>query len=393
MGIVGDVVYMVYHNPSALVKYRLGDPENIYTVIETGDGNGFYPYGEIENCVDIGGQLYLYSAVYLDDSNASRGFGNLWKTNLEGAVWADYKTQVAVVDNESLYVDSAVTGVNPDGTSSNAFATCEEASTVINYINKHRNPAYLQMYIRANTNVTDLLLLQNANYRVNTPDSQAVPTAVINNATVTFRYATVGTLNAQNSNLNINGCTVNNLSVSDSRVYMAHTTCNNYEINRSTLDLSRPWGNWYEATVSNAIQSKITGVPALNRMTAGGSHAMSATGVNFDLTGFVQGYIEKSTSNDDVPFSVVWRDGQQGDHAETLFTFRLLSSDLTSLRGGTTVTRYAYAVVKDGQGAAGVVLQAEFDLDQINFTIKEVDWFTQGSGSPVGGLYDFRLYL
>ena len=401
MGIVGDTVYVMYHNPSAIVKYRLGDPENIFTVIETGDGNGFYPYGEIENAVDIGGQLYLYSAVYLDDPNATRGFGNLWKTNLEGPVWSDVKTRVSVVDNEALYVDSTSVSVNPNGESAvdpqgialKAFPTCEEASTVINYLNKHRNPQYLQVYVRRNTTATDLLLLQNANYRVATPDSQNIPTMCAYNCTVAVRAATIGTFNAQNANVNINGSSVGTINAADSRVYMAHTTCGEYALNRSTLDLSRPWGNWYEANVTNAAQSKITGVPALNRMAAGGSHTMSNNGVIFDLTGFVQGYIEKSTSSDDVPFTVVWRDGQQGDHAETLFTFRLLSSDLTNLRGGTTVTRYAYALVKDGQGVAGVVLQAEFDPDQIAFTIKEVDWLSQGSGNPTGGLYDFRLAL
>lgn len=391
MVVDGETTYTICHNPGSIVKYKLGDPEDLFTVVETGDGNGYYPYGELEDLVMVDGAVYLYTGVYMDDERAEHGFGNLWRTNLKGAGTSDIKTRPSCVDNETLYVDPTFSTVNPEGTSGNPFTSMEEASTVFNYVNKHCNPTFIQIYVKESPVGNDLLLLQDANCRVNTPDSKAIPKMVVNNAVVAIRYATITDLIAYNADLNISSCAITRLDASDSKIYMSHTTCNSYTLNRTLVHLMRPWGSWYEALVPNAVQSKIYGVPPINRVSD--SHTMSTDGVVFVTSGFLQGYITNSSETNDTPFSVVWRDGAQGNHPETVFEFRLTTEDLGNLRNETTVEKYATQVVKNGQETAVVIMKAEVDLDQIAFFIDDVEWLTQGSGNPSGGLYDLRVAL
>lgn len=388
---INDTVYVTAHNPASIIKYHLGDPETLFSVVEIGDGNGFYPYGELEDLVALPDGLYMYTGVYFDDDHANLGFGNVWKTNLFGPGTACIKTHPSCIDNETLYVDPTHTSLNPEGTNENPFPTLEEASTVINYVNKHANPTFLQLYLKTNSGNDDPLLLQNISIRVNTPLDAAIPVLIANDAQVAVRYATIGELISFSSDLNLSSCAVTKLDASDSKIYMSHTSCGQYSLNRTLLTLSRPWDAWYSATVTNAVQSKITGIPPLNQVED--SHAMSQEGVVFVLTGFWEGYLEHSTETNDTVFSVVWRDGEQGNHPETTFNFRLLTADLASLREGTPVNRYASQVVKAGQGSAVLTMKAEVEGDKITFLVDEVEWIGDGSGTPAGALYDLRIDL
>lgn len=100
-----------------------------------GNGNEMYPYGELEDCCEVEGQLFILTGIYFSSvAQRSNFYGQLFVTNIgkydvADKLYYDYRYPY----EDTVYVNASATGTNPNGTQNDAFPTLEEACMFYNY--------------------------------------------------------------------------------------------------------------------------------------------------------------------------------------------------------------------------------------------------------------------
>lgn len=133
--IFNDYIYKIFNRPNIIIKYDFdGNPLNI---IDIGIGNGYYPYGEIENFFEKDGKLLMYSGLYSGDANYPASYGQIFETNIDNVIgYNSIYGQQTPAYNNIMYCNKASTSKNPIGTNDKAFNNAFEAGCVFSYLNQ-----------------------------------------------------------------------------------------------------------------------------------------------------------------------------------------------------------------------------------------------------------------
>ena len=132
MEIVDGVAYILITSPSSIICIDLKSGRS--TLYGTGDGSGFYPFGEIEGIASDGENVFILSSFGDGDST---NINQVFKTNLTGAVVGDaniFGRNPFINERSTMYVDSSGTETNPTGFSDHKFTTITEAVGVFMYL-------------------------------------------------------------------------------------------------------------------------------------------------------------------------------------------------------------------------------------------------------------------
>lgn len=131
--IVDKVAYIILTVPNSLLCVDLESGRA--TIYELGDGNGYFPYGEIEGLTYHDGTVYMVS-LYGDGYDIY--VNQVFNTNIIGSLVGDGNRigqYPYLKERSTLYVDSAATGTNPKGFSDDKFSSITEAVAVYQYLN------------------------------------------------------------------------------------------------------------------------------------------------------------------------------------------------------------------------------------------------------------------
>lgn len=386
----GNDVYGAHMYPRALVRYHLGDPDNVYTIINLGEGNGHFPYGELEGGCMIGEDLFINSAVFITGGAATRGFFNIWRTNLTSNAISEMYTGDPVQATNYCYVNTSSTVTNPSGSEIKPFQSLEEFSAVHAYRQRFNNPQFFDCYIYG-SNQRDVLQIVDCGLSISV-DAANPATAIENirgyNCQLNVRRGTISNVYLKGCSAVFSGSTIASIQCDDSQVYFDHCTTSNYQMNRTNVTLYGCSDDLADAAIT-ANSSRIEGVAPLNNVRD--SHTMSTGGVIFVMDGFYADLLNNSTIAQDVPFSFVWRDAA-GLRGETVINGRLTSADLATIRGGGTVTKYLNALLQNNTSVASVLFAVAVSSSTTDITINRYNWLV-GSFSvpPTGAIYDLRI--
>lgn len=142
--IFNDYIIILHDRPNQLSFYKFSDGTFLgYNVL--GDGNGMFPYGELESACVVNNQLVLFTSAYARTiSRYTRFIGQIFVTNLGDFDIADqYISENQVPAETVIYVDADAIGVNPTGEITNKFNCIDEACMVYSYNSTINNYYYL----------------------------------------------------------------------------------------------------------------------------------------------------------------------------------------------------------------------------------------------------------
>lgn len=173
------LIYIICNQPNILVGINPFNG-NIKRVISFDEGDGFYPYGELEGGLIynelIEGEykqyLYLITGLITTSSENTTGAVQIFKMSWESKVAGNSTHGQNTFTSKIMYIDNTITrSINPDGSSENPFTTLGEAAAVFQYQYKNNN-WYSSILIKGNYE-HDSIKLQNVNigFRI-LPDTQ-----------------------------------------------------------------------------------------------------------------------------------------------------------------------------------------------------------------------------
>lgn len=170
-------------------------------------GDGMYPYGEIESATFINNQLWFMSSCWTANYQIDVSMTQFFKTNIGGELiiksFVEGQTATPYVTVNVNISGEDSQSKNPDGTTTNPFLTCFEASLFINYLSV-KYP-FLRIALQVSTGnshdySTDLLILNNANCYIRTsPSLISIKNVVLTNGIYVMRQIKCDTLTIQTS--------------------------------------------------------------------------------------------------------------------------------------------------------------------------------------------------
>lgn len=129
-------LYLCIARPNTLLCYNPKTGALVKEIVLP-DGNGAYPYCELEGGAVIGGQVFLLTNMHSAAGSTYYRFGQVFKTNLGGMITPQSIRTYDYGYAYYMWVDgsSTASGNNPTGYSDRPFTDVEEASMVLNYLN------------------------------------------------------------------------------------------------------------------------------------------------------------------------------------------------------------------------------------------------------------------
>lgn len=276
-----DNIYKIQNMPNILIKYDMKG--NYQSIIDVGDGNGYYPYGEIESFFYDNGYLYMVTTPYQLGDARKYMFTEIFQTNLISPITDEdqfgqefpprLSRSILKVDNNAAHVK------NPDG-KTNPFPTLFEASFIFNYLSKKYDARPI-IQITGNSYHDDSLFIQNVECSVemsNTCDigyisciggiiniSGGHPAKIyLRNAVANCRRSIIYGSDIQYSTLNLNRCVIG--TGTHSIKYSTLTGSFGWNASGSTLDTIEIMDVeiWFSGVAFNATSGTI----AVNEMVA-----------------------------------------------------------------------------------------------------------------------------
>lgn len=367
----------------------------IVNVIDIGQGAGDYPFGEPESGYTYNGVVYLYTSMKMGGSSNKYWFGEIFQTNLGKKIGGSYATNNAIGTNRTLYVNPEATGVNPNGTEENPFGDIEECACVASWLATKEPRKLWRISVSNGADYSgDALFLGSATNVVVEGDGCDLSAVTLYDGKYALYNLTVnGTLYASNCDVTLDTVGVNLLHGAYSNFYCSGCTISGYRGYASKFELyNTPGTDWYGAT-ANLNNSKIVGIPPINRVVD--SHSISSGRVKFNIAGLIGDILTGMSSRDDLAFSFVHNDYVSG--AETTVFGRLITADLTTIAGGETATVTAFAVLSTGDETDPVSVWFDIKVDDSEFDIgvSRILWVGDDTVEPhiTGSLYDLRFYF
>jgi hypothetical protein len=264
MAVHDGYAYIVYNCANQLLKVRLSDGE-MESFIYLGEGNGVFPYGELESATFVNGQLHFISAVWNGSGEGSYSYMQVFATSIGGVVAVRADNGQSSFAESIIYVnytDSDSTDLNPDGTTSHRFARLYEACMYLNYqVRVQSNHAYrLNISAGANHDYTqDKFMLTGMTCYIDAyiGEADSLPTMALYNGTYFVRRCYTSQISARFSTVKISQSAVSTLNATYCIVYcQANSATNmtlegclflstNYEqVKNSTRDATAVLGLW-----------------------------------------------------------------------------------------------------------------------------------------------------
>lgn len=152
MTIKNGIVYLCYNRENMIVCADISTGNVIGSYL-VGEGNGLFPYGELESATFVGNQLYILSGVWFTTDGDF--IEQIFKTNIGGSVIPESYTGQSLITTMTLYVDSNSTEKNPVGTNGKPFKSLVEVSAFAKYNNLNNAIGTLSIYAVTGSDFTN----------------------------------------------------------------------------------------------------------------------------------------------------------------------------------------------------------------------------------------------
>lgn len=327
-GIYENVIYLLFNRPNIILKYNLTDCTYIGEyLLEEGDGT--YPFGELENMISIKNKVYLLTDLYYAGSLRKTFTTELFLTNIGENVIPSTSEGQDTWTHETMYVDSNSEATNPNGTSANPFKSLAEACIVYQYLFKNRHNVTSINII--NGNYDEGILLNNCNFEINANLASITGYAI---------YNCNGFIRA----LTCDDTTVCEIRGSNVRIMNVNGANKSY-ITASTLFASRVKNNFYLAN-SNISGTDYYIAECVNSFTLNNTYQQSGISFTkesagtFDMPVSISNMFENITCCK-ITFNVfTLNDSFNGlQNNGNVVGVVLNSSDINSIRNNETITR------------------------------------------------------
>lgn len=268
MAVYNGRAYLVMNRENQIVVFNL-DKKTMERVIPVGEGNGVYPYGEIECATFVNGQMYLLTAVwYSNYAWATPGYVQAFKTSIGGPVYLHGHGGQGIAETFTIYVNGAsteATGVNPDGSSDNSFSTIMEACAFLMYqAGRYKDRAF-ELQIRPGAShdySTDRLFLRNTTCYVRSNTGITFYNAILRNGTYFLRDVnTTNGISSYHSIVQLYRCTSNKLNSVYSEIVMNGTLNAFTEVMLEGSVYNPMSYAQYEAVSPSSVTSRILTIP------------------------------------------------------------------------------------------------------------------------------------
>lgn len=198
MDVYDGYAYIVLNRTNQILKYDL-EKARVDQSIIVGEGNGFYPYGEIESVTFINGQMYMVSALWLSNFTGTAGsIGQVFKTNIGGPVIVHSYIGQGMGEYNYITVDLNSTAKNPNGETASPFKTIPEACCFLMYQGKLSSSKHFYLLIANGVYTNQTLSLSGINCYVRGNGTGTTVGAInLTNGIYTIRAVSADTLTAR----------------------------------------------------------------------------------------------------------------------------------------------------------------------------------------------------
>lgn len=373
-----NFAYLFYNYSNTIVKVNLSTGDIVNT-INIGQGDGFFPFGEVESGCFVNGQLYIMGSCY-SRNDSTQGFVGLFKTNIGGIAInnAPYTQSIGV--DMTLWIDNTKQ-LNPNGTQNNAFESFEELACVLNYL-LSQNISISNVYFNNSNYVNERVNINNANMGIsfsNTPSiayfSSYNSKFHLNNAVIQSFYMRYGEVVLSNSN-------VNTLNLGYSKATLYSTTINNGIYNYSLIVYGI--GNSAQSTVNYTMtNSNIIG----NILSMPGNLSVGASPATIEWNTTIYETLVKVNSDTFISCFI----GVAGQSLSYL-RFRLTTSNIISIKQGNDIIATTNAIVTDGTNYYACTITLTINNIGLTFTrIKCVKLSDNSDADITLTIYDINL--
>ena len=253
IAVYGGYVYFTCCERNYIEKVSLESGAVIQTW-DMGDGDGFYPYCEVESGKFVDGQLYIMTAASLSASAKTKMFAQVFKTNIGGVVnRALPYVPNAIPSTYSIYIDPTAGGTNPDGTDDNPFNSVEEACIVHAYLSRCTIYGVYRFYVNNASGFDDnpeavKICRDSVAFSGNNVVLKAVN---LYDGDFTFTNCTVeGIFYAQNAVVHCNNVGGGELQGASVRFGVNNPSFSEYSLTRCNIDFTGVASGWDDATGS-----------------------------------------------------------------------------------------------------------------------------------------------
>lgn len=236
-----DLIFVVYNRPNAIVIYDFDG--NLVSIKELGDGDGYYPFGEVEGFINVNDEVEMLAGGYHQFGNwlkpsALTSYLQIFKTNLGSNILSNaIMGQSYPILGGTIYVNNSSHNAFATGSSAKPFSSMYEASCFAAYHPRE----YDTISITLGADAEDDLLVLAGDYTIDKSGANLIKYASLNagkynlirvdfgrlyseNATLNL-YSTISGLNAQNDVLLFNGSKItdeliiNKSKIADNKIY------------------------------------------------------------------------------------------------------------------------------------------------------------------------------
>ena len=166
MTVLDNTVYLCCNQNNIIIAIDLNTGEITQNYVFD-EGDGMFPYGELESITDINGQLYFLSVIW-NSSNESWVL-QIFKSNIGGSVIPCALSGQSSRIRLDIFIDSNSVINNPHGTAQSPFKTLVEASAYASYhSNKDLNTSiHINVVANSHFEADDALSLYGASAEIN----------------------------------------------------------------------------------------------------------------------------------------------------------------------------------------------------------------------------------
>lgn len=332
--------YLAFNYDNAVIEFDVFDG-TVYNwmMIEAGDGS--VPTGELETCVFVNGQMYIWGPLYYTFSEVStrtQVIDQLFKTNIGGIISTDRRYGQGEEDQTVIRVNGTSTANNPDGyTEASAFNSVEEACMVYAYRARNTHTGLYQLYV-SNPSGLDgqLFYLQGVNFRANL--GGAVLGAVeLRTATGQLSNLTASNLEIYASNVTVVSATVDTIpAIIGSRVYLTGTIGSITKIERSVVDFRGGTTiNANNTSIGTMTDCKITGGHGIN---LNGSVSVGGSDFVYTLPNLLNAKVRGLPQSEAMILTIMLT-SSSWNGSQTSVMIRFTTGDMNNIKSGQTVTR------------------------------------------------------
>lgn len=350
----GTLGYFITNDGNTIYVTSL-EEGGLLGAVDTGQGAGEHPFGELESGFSYNGAVFLQSAVRMAGANSKYWFSQVFRTNLSSKANVDDYSGNAIGAQQTLIVNPSSTSVNPNGTSDAPFRTMEEACIFASY-NATREPRRVSQIQVTNGAglVGESVYLAAASNMTIEADGAVFRSVILYDGTYAmYNFSVIkderpdtGTLYARNVNLTLDTMSAELVQVAYGSAILRAYSFNRIRGYAARFDLYNP------ASLETVLQasailnnSVIHGLPPLNRM-QNDSHVLSSLNREavFIIGGLISDALTQRTKREDLPFRFVFRD-PNATNTEHVIQGRLTTAEQNTINTGGTVTKDLPALI------------------------------------------------